>query len=78
MQITGSYSQTELGHGSDVAGLQTTATFDEKTDEFIINTPSILATKFWPGDLGLFSSHTIVFAKLIIEGNKYGIHPFLV
>lgn len=30
---------TELGHGSNVAGLETTATFDSDSDEFIINTP---------------------------------------
>lgn len=28
-------------HGSNVVGLQTTATFDEATDEFIINSPDI-------------------------------------
>jgi acyl-CoA oxidase len=27
-RILGSYAQTEIGHGSDVAGLETTATFD--------------------------------------------------
>ena len=32
----GSYAQTELGHGSDVANLETTATYDMKTDEFVI------------------------------------------
>jgi len=58
--------------------LETTATFDEKTDEFIINTPSPKATKWWPGDMGHFSSHAIVFAKLIIDGNKYAVMPFLV
>lgn len=78
LSMLGSYAQTELGHGSDIAALQTTAIFDEKTDEFIINTPSLMATKFWPGDLGFWSSHTIVFAKLIIDGNKYGVFPFLV
>jgi len=56
----------------------TTATFDEATDEFIIHTPSLMATKFWPGDLGLFASHIIIMAQLWIDGNKYGIAPFLV
>ena len=27
-RVLGSYAQTEIGHGSDVAGLETTATFD--------------------------------------------------
>lgn len=27
-RIMGCYAQTEMGHGSDVAGLETTATFD--------------------------------------------------
>ena len=54
------------------------ATFDRKTDEFIIHTPSIKATKWWPGDLGNFSSHAIVFAQLIVDENKYGVQPFIV
>jgi acyl-CoA oxidase len=47
--------------------LETTATFDEKTDEFILHSPSISAVKYWPGSLGLFANYAIVFAKLIIN-----------
>jgi acyl-CoA oxidase len=61
-----------------VQGLETTATFDKKNDSFIIHTPTITATKWWPGDLGNFSSHAAVFANLIIDGNSYGIIPFIV
>lgn len=32
MRILGSYCQTEIGHGSDISGLMTTATFDRETD----------------------------------------------
>lgn len=53
LNILGCYAQTELGHGSNVAGLETTATLDKATDEFVIHTPNIKATKFWPGALGL-------------------------
>jgi len=45
MQIIGCYAQTELGHGSNVQGLETTATFDPKTDEFVIHTPTQTASK---------------------------------
>lgn len=74
----GCYAQTELGHGSNVAGLETTATLDKATDEFIIHSPTITATKFWPGDLGRFSTHAVVFARLIVEDNDYGVQPFMV
>ena len=53
LSIIGCYAQTELGHGSNVAGLETTATFDEKTQTFTIHSPTIKAAKFWPGALGL-------------------------
>lgn len=45
MQIIGCYAQTELGHGSNVQGLETTATFDPQTDEFIINSPTLTSSK---------------------------------
>jgi len=50
-QIVGCYAQTELAHGSNVAGLETTATYDMATDEFVIHTPTFKAAKFWPGNL---------------------------
>ena len=78
MNIIGCYAQTELGHGSNVAGLETTATLDKKTDEFVIHTPNIKATKFWPGALGVQATHAVVYARMIIEGAYKGIHPFIV
>ncbi|EGR29306.1 hypothetical protein IMG5_158840 [Ichthyophthirius multifiliis] len=78
LKIIGCYAQTELAHGSDIQNLQTTATFDKQTDEFILNTPSIEATKWWVGELGKIANHTILYAQLIIDGNKYGIQPFMV
>jgi len=80
--ILGTYAQTELGHGSNVAGLETTATFDKETDEFVLHTPTTTATKWWPGDLGRYANHAVVFAQLIIESdghkNNYGVCPFIV
>jgi len=61
-----------------VQGIETTATFDPKTDEFVIHSPTLTSTKWWAGDNAKFSNHSIVMAKLIIEGSNYGVMPFLV
>ncbi|XP_056380447.1 peroxisomal acyl-coenzyme A oxidase 2 isoform X3 [Hyla sarda] len=77
-KILGTYAQTELGHGTYLRGLETTATFDPNTQEFIIDTPKITATKWWPGDLGKTCTHAVVQAQLYSNGMKYGMHPFIV
>jgi acyl-CoA oxidase len=60
-------------------GIETTATFDKKTDEFVLHTPTIRAAKFWPGELGVFSDHAVVCARLILEGGEdCGIQFFFV
>lgn len=69
---------TELGHGSNVAGLETTATFDPATDEFIIHSPSLTSTKFWIGGAAESATHSVVFANLIVKGKNYGVKPFVV
>lgn len=74
----GCYAQTELRHGSNLSAIQTTATFDQKTDEFVIHTPDPADAKFWIGGLGKTATHAIVQAKLIIHAKDYGLHPFLV
>lgn len=76
--MLGCYAQTELGHGSDVQSLMTTATFEEETDSFIIHTPEIKGAKWWVGDLGVYATHACVFAQLIIKNKNYGVHAFVV
>lgn len=78
MEIIGCYAQTELGHGSNVRGLETTATFDPSTDEFTMHSPTITSTKWWPGGLGKVATHALVQARLIINKRDYGIHAFIV
>lgn len=48
-EIIGTYAQTELGHGTFLRGLETRADYDPKTQEFVINTPTLSAYKWWPG-----------------------------
>ncbi len=67
-----------MGHGSNVAGVETTATYDKTTDEFVIHTPSIKATKYWPGGLGKFATHAVVMAVLILNKRKFGVQAFFV
>ncbi|CAH6721855.1 acyl-coenzyme A oxidase [[Candida] jaroonii] len=76
--IYGCFGMTELAHGSNVAGLQTTATFDEENDSFIINTPHIGATKWWIGGAAHSATHCSVYARLIVKGKDYGVKTFIV
>ena len=36
--------------GTFVRGLETTATYDKTTQEFVIHSPSLSACKWWPGN----------------------------
>jgi acyl-CoA oxidase len=76
-KILSTYAQTELGHGSFVRGLETTATFDKGTDEFTVHSPTASSTKFWPAGLGYSTTHAIVMAQLIVEGVSHGTHLFV-
>ena len=70
--------QTELGHGTFVRGLETTATYDAASREFILHTPTLTATKWWPGGMGKTSTHAVVMARLVLKGKDHGPHAFIV
>ncbi|RDB17664.1 Peroxisomal acyl-coenzyme A oxidase 1 [Hypsizygus marmoreus] len=77
--IIGCYLQTELGHGTNVSQLETTATFIPGTQEFEIHSPNLTSTKWWIGALGKTATYGVVQAKLILPGGKdVGPHLFLV
>ncbi|XP_022088710.1 peroxisomal acyl-coenzyme A oxidase 1-like isoform X1 [Acanthaster planci] len=76
--ILGTYAQTELGHGTFVRGLETTATYDPSTEEFVMHSPTLTSIKWWPGNLGKSVTHAVVAAQLYTKGKCYGIHMFMV
>uniref|UniRef100_A0A1L8DZK4 Acyl-coenzyme A oxidase n=1 Tax=Nyssomyia neivai TaxID=330878 RepID=A0A1L8DZK4_9DIPT len=76
--IIGTYAQTELGHGTFIRGLETTSTYDPKTEEFILNSPTLTSYKWWPGGLAHTANYAVVVAQLYTKGVNYGIFPFIV
>ncbi|XP_062284096.1 peroxisomal acyl-coenzyme A oxidase 1 isoform X3 [Scomber scombrus] len=76
-QVIGTYAQTEIGHGTHLRGLETTATYDPATQEFVLNSPTVSSIKWWPGGLGKTSNHAIILAQLYTQGNCHGLHAFI-
>ena len=78
MEDVGCFGLTELGYGNNAVEMETTATYDPKTDELIVNTPTPLAQKYWITNGACHAKHIVVFAQLWVEGKNEGIHGVLV
>uniref|UniRef100_A0A8C9JQG8 Acyl-CoA oxidase like n=1 Tax=Panthera tigris altaica TaxID=74533 RepID=A0A8C9JQG8_PANTA len=72
-KYTGMFAVTERGHGSDVRGIQTQATFGLSAQEFVIDTPCENAEKMFVGN-AMRGNYAAVFAQLIINGRSQGPH----
>uniref|UniRef100_A0A8C0W563 Acyl-CoA oxidase C-alpha1 domain-containing protein n=1 Tax=Castor canadensis TaxID=51338 RepID=A0A8C0W563_CASCN len=76
-KYTGMFAMTGRGHGSNVRGIQTEATFDLAAQEFVIDTPCENAQKMYIGN-AMSGNYAAVFAQLIINGRSQGPHCFIV
>lgn len=78
LDLLGCFAMTETGHGSDVQSLETTATYDPQTREFIVNSPTPSSRKDYIGGAAETATMAAVFAQLITKGEQHGVHCVLV
>ncbi|BDZ41569.1 acyl-CoA dehydrogenase [Paraoerskovia sediminicola] len=78
LSVPGAFAMTETGHGSDVASVATTATYDPATEEFVLHTPFRAAWKDYLGNAAVHATAATVFAQLVTGGVNHGVHCFYV
>ncbi|TWH44632.1 acyl-coenzyme A oxidase [Rhodococcus rhodochrous J38] len=78
LDVLGCFAMTETGHGSDVQSLETTATYDPDTQEFVIHSPTPSSRKDYIGGAAQHARFAAVFAQLVTEGETHGVHCFVV
>ncbi|MPQ97856.1 acyl-CoA oxidase [Modestobacter sp. I12A-02628] len=76
--LPGCFAMTETGHGSDVQQLRTTCTYDPVTETFDLHTPHDAARKDYIGNAAQDGRMAVVFAQLITQGQRHGVHAWLV
>jgi acyl-CoA oxidase len=76
--LLGCFAMTETGHGSDVASIATTATYDPDTGQFVVHTPHEGARKDYIGNAARDGQVAVVFAQLVTGGERRGVHALLV
>jgi acyl-CoA oxidase len=74
----GCFAMSEIGHGSNVAAIETVATYVPATRELEIHTPAESARKEWIGGAAHDATMAVVFVQLEVGGVRHGVHAVLV
>lgn len=78
MKYVGCFCLTELGFGNNAVKMETTATWDQTTQEFVIHSPTIKSHKYWITNGACHAHFAVVFAQTIVHGKNEGLNIFMV
>ena len=78
LEVIGCFCLTELGYGNNAVKMETTVTYDSKTSEFVVETPTPLSQKYWITNGFKHANNAIVFGQTIVDGKNEGVGAFLV
>ena len=78
LRVLGCFAMTEWGHGSDVASLETTISYDPADDSFVVHSPRDSSAKTYIGNAAVHGRMAAVFGQLVVDGEQHGVHCVLV
>jgi acyl-CoA oxidase len=50
--------------------METTVTYDDKKQEFIVNSPTTLSQKYWITNGAVHANYALVFGQTIVKGKN--------